>query len=426
MTGRARCLWCFARWLGQPVLPAEGRGANESDCSSGIVGGNGAVRLAGAQAGAAIRRAGDAFGWFHGGDEGVISVWRSSYPWGSSGESRVNIVRCDRELETNLVDQTLRDWGHRLTLLPDGIGEDAPCVALAECDLLLVCYTPITERVLASAPRLRGTVKYGVGIDAIDIPAAHRRGIAVVNVPTYAEETVAEGAWAMLIALAKKLPALQQAMRREGWAWPTARWLGADIAGKTVGIVGCGRIGATMARIAGAGFRARVVGYDPGKSADEMRALGIEPYDDLREMLAICDFVSLHVALERCDAASDRGRGAGGDEAVGLFDQLGARRAVDEAALLNALKEGRIAGAGLDVYSREPLNRVDHPLRELYAMENVILFPHLTFYTAEAMERLERETLERCQEIIEGRPVTIRSTDPRLHAHRLGCCGPTG
>ena len=99
---------------------------------------------------------------------------------------------------------------------------------------------------------------------------------------------------------------------------------------------------------------------------------------------------------------------------------------MDEAALLNALKEGRIAGAGLDVYTQEPLNRDEHPLRELYAMENVILFPHLTFYTTEAMERLELETLERCQEIIEGRPVTIRSTDPRLHAHRSGCCGAAG
>lgn len=337
----------------------------------------------------------------------------------------MNIVRCDRELETNLVDRTLREWGHELTLLPDGVGKDALCAAVSECDLLLMCYTPITERVLAAAPRLRGIVKYGVGIDAIDIPAAHRRGIAVVNVPTYAEETVAEGAWAILMALAKRLPALQQAMRQEGWVWPTARWLGSDIAGKTVGIVGCGRIGATTARIAGAGFRARVVGYDPGKSADELRAMGVEPYDDLHAMLAVCDFVSLHVAL------SDATRHLIGaaelaamkPSAVLINSARGAL--VDEAALLAALREGRIAGAGLDVFSQEPLNRHDHPLRELYAMENVILFPHLTFYTAEAMERLERETLERCQEILEGRPVTIRSTDPRLHAqrssHRRAC-----
>ena len=88
----------------------------------------------------------------------------------------MNIVRCDRELETPRIDQTLRSWGHALTLLPDGIGEDELCAALVECDLLLMCYTLIPGRVIAAAPRLRGIVKYGVGIDAIDIPAAHARG----------------------------------------------------------------------------------------------------------------------------------------------------------------------------------------------------------------------------------------------------------
>lgn len=87
---------------------------------------------------------------------------------------------------------------------------------------------------------------------------------------------------------------------------------------------------------------------------------------------------------------------------------------VDEAALVDALKSRRIAGAGLDVFSQEPLNATDHPMRELDSMENVLLSPHLTFYTAEAMDRLEEETLDRCQEIIEDRPVTIRSDDPRL------------
>ena len=326
----------------------------------------------------------------------------------------MKIIRCDRELETPRIDQTLKDWGHQLTLLPDGIDEDALCSAVAGCELLLMCYTPITSRVIASAPRLRGIVKYGVGIDAIDIPAAHARGIPVVNIPTYAEETVAEGAFAMLIALAKKLKPLQRKIDADGWAWPTERWLGSDIAGKTVGIVGCGKIGSSMARMAGAGFRARVVGYDPHKTAVEMQSLGIESYDNLRDMLAVCDFVSLHVSL------SDATRHLIGAAELAAMKPTAilintARGALeDEAALLQALEEGRIAGAGLDVFSREPLNRKDHPLRALYSMENVILMPHLTFYTAEAMDRLETETLERCREIIEGRPVTIRSTDPRL------------
>ncbi|MGD9644190.1 MAG: 2-hydroxyacid dehydrogenase [Pirellulales bacterium] len=326
----------------------------------------------------------------------------------------MNIIRCDRELETPCIDRTLRAWGHALTLLTEGIDEDELCAAITDCDLLLMCYTPISSRVIASAERLRGIVKYGVGIDAIDIRAAHARGIAVVNVPTYAEETVAEGAMAMLLALAKKLPALQQAMRRDGWAWPTARWLASDIAGKTVGVVGCGKIGATMARIAGAGFRARVVGYDPGKSPAELRSLGVEPYDDLRTMLAVCDFVSLHVALSESTRHLIGVAELAAMKPSAILVNTARGALVDELALLQALQQGRIAGAGLDVFSREPLDQASHPLRELYRLDNVILSPHLAFYTTEAMERLESETLERCREIIEGRPVTIRSTDPRL------------
>ena len=328
----------------------------------------------------------------------------------------MKIIRCDRELETPRIDQTLRDWGHELILLPDNITEDELCAAMAGCEMLLMCYTPITARVIAAAPRLKGIVKYGVGIDAIDIPAAHARGIAVVNIPTYAEETVAEGAFAMLIALAKKLTPLQREMRTDGWAWPTARWLGSDIADKTVGIVGCGKIGSSMARMAGAGFRAQVVGFDPNRPSQEMQKLGIEPYGSLHAMLAVCDFVSLHVALSDATRHLIGAAELAAMKPTAILINSARGALVDEQALLHALNEGIIAGAGLDVFSREPLNRTDHPLRELYTMDNVILLPHLTFYTKEAMDRLEVETLERCKEIIEGRPVTIRSTDPRLKA----------
>jgi D-3-phosphoglycerate dehydrogenase len=328
----------------------------------------------------------------------------------------MKIIRCDRELETPHIDQTLHDWGHELILMPDRISEDELCSAMAGCELLLMCYTPVTSRVIAAAPRLRGIVKYGVGIDAIDIRAARARGIAVVNIPTYAEETVAEGAFAMLIALARKLTPLQRMLRTDGWVWPTARWLGSDIAGKTVGIVGCGKIGSSMARMAGAGFRARVVGYDPHKRPEEMQAIGIEPFDDLHAMLAICDFVSLHVALSAATRHLIGAAELAAMKPTAFLINTARGALVDEKALLQTLKEDGIAGAGLDVFSQEPLNRESHPLRELYSMANVILLPHLTFYTREAMGRLEAETLERCKEIIEGRPVTIRSTDPRLKA----------
>ena len=120
----------------------------------------------------------------------------------------MKIVRTDRELQTPILDEGLRAMGHDLVLLPDGVAEGDLIDQVREADLLLMCYTLITRRVIETANQLRGIVKYGVGIDAIDIPAARERGIVVVNVPDYAAETVAEGAFALLISLARKLPAL--------------------------------------------------------------------------------------------------------------------------------------------------------------------------------------------------------------------------
>lgn len=327
---------------------------------------------------------------------------------------KFKIVRTDRELETLHVDQTLRDLGHELVLLPDGVLEADLVEAVRDADLLLMCYTPITARVIAAAKRLKGIVKYGVGIDAIDIPAARARGIVVVNIPEYAEETVAEGAFALMIALARKLVPLQREMQAQGWAWPETRWLGFDITGKTVGLVGLGRIGHSMARMAGAGFRADVLGYDPHVPAGKMQAAGVEKCDDLCGMLARCDFVSIHCVL------NDETRHLIGAAEIAAMKpkafliNVSRGAIIDEVALIAALERGEIAGAGLDVYSHEPLAQSGHPLSRLYEMDNVILSPHLTFYTAEAMRRLEDETLERCFEILEGREVLMKSTDPRL------------
>jgi len=326
----------------------------------------------------------------------------------------VKIVRTDAELQVPATEATLRAAGHDVISLPDGIGEDGLIAAVRDADLLLMCYTPVTSRVIDAAAKLRGIVKYGVGIDAIDIPAAKARGITVVNIPEYAEETVAEGAFALMIALARKLVPLDRKMRAEGWAWPEPAWLGSDIAGKTVGIVGFGRIGRSMARMCGAGFRANVMAYSPHTPAGEMEAAGVTRCDSLHDLLARSDMVSIHCVL------NDSTRHLIGEAELRAMQphahliNVSRGAIVDEAALLRALQEGWIAGAGLDVFGDEPLRRDGHMMSPLFGMDNVILSPHLTFYTAEAMERMERETLERCNEMLEGRPVLIKSGDPRL------------
>lgn len=325
-------------------------------------------------------------------------------------------IRTDSELECPDIDATLRDWGVELTTLPDGIAEDDLCAAVADADLILMCYTPITARVIAAAPRLKGIVKYGVGIDAIDIPAARARGIPVVNVPEYAEETVAEGAFALMIALAKRLPGIGAAMQSEGWIWPEGRWLGRDMSGATVGLVGCGRIGRSMARMAGAGFRARVLGYDPHLDRATMAQAGIAKVDDLHDLLGQCDFVSLHCVL----TAQTRGLIGRRELAClrpdAVLVNVSRGALIDEEALVETVLAGRIGGVALDVFSQEPLALQGHPMSPLFGRPDVILFPHMTFFTTGAMRRLTDDTLARCREILDGRPVTVRSHDPRLRA----------
>jgi D-3-phosphoglycerate dehydrogenase len=324
------------------------------------------------------------------------------------------IVRTDAELEMPRTDAHLRSLGAQLVLLPETVTEDELAREVADADLLLMCYARITRRVIEQATRLRAIVKYGVGIDAIDIEAARERGIAVANVPLYAEQTVAEGAFALLMALVKRFKPIQRAMDRDGWVWPEARWLASDLAGKTLGLVGVGRIGRSMARMAAA-FRMRVLGYDPHVA--DMPAIRC---GDLDAMLGECDVVSIHCVLN----AQTRGLiGAAQLKRMkpsALLINVSRGEIIDEAALLTHLQARAIAGAALDVYGREPLARAGHPLSPLYAMDNVMLWPHLTFYTHEAMQRLEDETLARCLEALSGEPLTVRSADPRLRAQTHG------
>jgi len=332
---------------------------------------------------------------------------------------KIKIIRTDAELECPHIDKTLKEKGYDLVLLPDNVDEETLLQESRNADLILMCYRRISEDVIANAQKLKGIVKYGVGIDAIDIDAAIKHKIPVVNIPEYAEETVAEGAFSLMLALAKKLIPLHNEMKENAWAWPIEKWQGSDIAGKTIGVIGTGKIGLKFARMASAGFRANLLGYDPYVNHETMLSQGITKVENLQNMLHQCDFVSVHAVL------NEQTRHLMGE---GEFDAMKntaflincARGAiVDEDALIKALENKKIAGAGLDVYSQEPLNHKGHKLQKLYNMDNVILFPHLTFYTKEAMKRLEIETLERCFELLNDSPVLIKSNDPRLLRQRL-------
>ena len=164
----------------------------------------------------------------------------------------------------------------------------------------------------------------------------------------------------------------------------------------------------------------RVLGYDPYVDAAAMAAANIEKRTDLRQMIGECDVVSLHMALNGETRGIIGAVELAAMQPHALLINVSRGALVDEAALVAALLDGRIAGAALDVFGQEPLTQADHPMSPLFALDNVILSPHLTFYTKEAMARLEGETLERCMEVLEGRPVLVKSRDPRLRAQSSG------
>ena len=323
------------------------------------------------------------------------------------------ILRTDAELF--IIEQYLAELG-AVAEVVTAESDDADVLARAAVDaqVILTCYAEIPARVIAAAPGLKGIVKYGVGVDNIDIEAATRAGVAVVNCPDYGSHTVADHAFALLIGLARKLTVIDRAMREKAWVWPGPEFLAVDLAGKTMGLIGLGRIGRAMAK-RGAGFGMDVLSCDPYVDAATMRGLGVEPAA-LDALLARADFVSIHCVLTpetrgllgpaqlaRMKAAlaaalrAGRLAGAGFDSAFLVNVSRGA--IVDQAALAAALRAGRLAGAGFDVFPDEPLK----PGYPLLGMDNVILTPHLAWFTREAFERAERQTLDSILDIVAGR-----------------------
>ena len=326
----------------------------------------------------------------------------------------VKIVRTDAEIDCHAIDTCLRDAGASLVLLPESIEEAQLAIALADADLLLMCYTPITARALANATRLRGIVKYGVGVDAIDFQAAKQLAVPVVNVPDYADNTVAEAAMCMTLCLMRQLIPITTAVQHYGWINPQSNWLGRDLSGKNIALIGAGRIGRAFARMAGSGFNANVYAYDPYLSRDTLSACGIEKVEDLLELLRLADVVSVHCVLNDQTRKLIGAAEFAAMQRQPVFINVSRGALVDELAMIDALDRHQISAAGLDVFSCEPLHQQLHPLARLFGRDNVILFPHLSFYTVEAMRRLSEDTIARCAEILGNKALEIRSSDPRL------------
>jgi D-3-phosphoglycerate dehydrogenase len=259
--------------------------------------------------------------------------------------------------------------------------------ALADFDAVIVrSGTRITRDSLAYADRLRVIGRAGVGVDNIDVAAATERGIAVLNAPSGNTISAAELTMAILLALVRRVPAADRSMKRG--EWDRKSFNGIELYGKVLGLIGAGRIGGEVARRA-RGFGMTVVAYDPFLSEDRARALKIE-LASLDDVLRSADVLSIHTPLT--DATRNLIDAAAlAKLKPGAYLVNAARGGVvDEVALYQALVDGRLAGAALDVFETEPLP-ADHPLRSL---DNVVLTPHLGAATEEAQQNVAVEIAE--------------------------------
>jgi D-3-phosphoglycerate dehydrogenase / 2-oxoglutarate reductase len=239
----------------------------------------------------------------------------------------------------------------------------------------------LSAAAIDAAPRLKLIVVHGVGYDPVDVAHAAGKGIVVCNTPVANAWSVAEHAIALLLALAKAMLSADRAVRAGAFdARYTLRLT--EIRGRTLGIVGCGRIGRATARIARRGLGMTVCGHSPSAEPARLRRIGIEPCASLDELLERSDAVSLHLPL-RAETRGLIGRAELGRMRPGAFLVNTARGAlVDHQALVDALASGRLGGAGLDVFRQEPV-APDDPLLHL---PNVILSPHIAGASDRAME----------------------------------------
>jgi D-3-phosphoglycerate dehydrogenase len=246
--------------------------------------------------------------------------------------------------------------------------------------------TKATGALLARADTLKVIGRAGIGVDNVDIPAASARGIVVMNTPFGNSITTAEHAIALLLALARQIPAADAST--QAGKWEKSRFMGTEITGKTLGLIGCGNIGSVVASRA-IGLRMRVIAYDPFLSPERARTLGVEKVEDLDAMLARSDFISLHLPkTEKTAGILNKHRIAAMKRGARLIN-CARGGLVDEAAVAEALAEGRLAGAAFDVFAEEPAKT-----NPLFGLPNVVCTPHLGASTAEAQENVALQIAE--------------------------------
>jgi D-3-phosphoglycerate dehydrogenase len=322
-------------------------------------------------------------------------------------------------LSTILVREPIAEAGIRLLrergFEVDVDGDSDLSEAISRYDAIVIrSATKLTADVIERAERLKVIGRAGVGIDNVDVDAATRRGIVVANAPESTVVSAAEHTIGLLVALSRNIPQAHAALKQGRWERNT--YGGVELADKTLGVLGFGRIGQQVARRA-AGLGMRVVAYDPFVAPDRFRELGVERVERTEDVYAAADFLTLHLPL------TDETRRSVGAAALAQMKDgvriVNAARGelVDEEALLEALRSGKVGGAALDVFSAEPYSG---PLLEL---DNVVATPHLAASTEEAQDRAGVIIAEQVAAALEGGLVTNAVNIPVIGAEDLEVLG---
>jgi D-3-phosphoglycerate dehydrogenase len=299
-----------------------------------------------------------------------------------------------------------------------GLSEKQIVDLIAEFSALVVrSQTKVTANILNAGAKLRAVGRAGVGVDNVDVEAATKRGVIVLNAPGGNTVSTAEHAFSLLLSVARKIPAADANVRQK--KWDKKDFEGVELYNKTLGVVGMGRIGSELSRRAIA-FGMRVIAYDPYLSATRARSLQVELTDELDDLLASADFISLHTPLTaETHHILDAARLQKAKRGVRIIN-CARGGLIEESALVQALQDRHVAGAALDVFETEPLPP-DSPLR---AAPNLVLTPHLGASTAEAQESVGIEIAQSIRAaLLEG---TIRNAVnmPNLDAKTLAIIGP--
>jgi D-3-phosphoglycerate dehydrogenase len=290
--------------------------------------------------------------------------------------------------------QIFKDNGVEVDFQPD-LGKDPEKLAsiIGDYDGLAVrSATRATKELLEKAHNLKVIGRAGIGVDNIDISAASARGVVVMNTPFGNSITTAEHAIAMMLSLARQIPEADASTR--AGRWEKSNFMGVEITGKTLGLIGCGNIGSVVASRA-IGLRMKVVAYDPFLSHDRAEELGVEKIDELDDVLARADFVTLHLPkTEKTANLLSAERIAKMKKGARLIN-CARGGLVDEAAVAEALKSGRLAGAAFDVFAQEPAKD-----NVLFDAPNIICTPHLGASTSEAQENVALQVAEQMSDYL--------------------------